>query len=105
MPFGLRNAPATFHRAADIILSECELQYALVYLDYVIVYYKSRREHLDHLRTMLTLLKEAAASLKLKKCWFFEDAVDYLGHVLRPGKLEVASGNLQALEKAGLPRD
>ena len=71
MPFGLKNAPATFQRAVDIILSQVRWQYAPVYLDDVIVYSKTLQEHFTHMRTILGMLKGAGVSLKLPKCHFF----------------------------------
>ena len=103
MPFGLKNAPATFQRAVDIVLSRVKWQYALVYLDDVIIYSKTLREHFTHLRTILDLLQEAGVSLKLPKCHFFQASVDYLGHVIRPGKLEVSTRTCDAIKRAKPP--
>ena len=103
MPFGLKNAPATFQRAVDIVLSRVKWQYALVYLDDVIVYSKTLREHFSHMRTILSLLQDAGVSLKLPKCHFFQASVDYLGHVIRPGKLEVSTRTCDAIKQAKPP--
>ena len=103
MPFGLKNAPATFQRAVDIILSRVKWQYALVYIDDVIIYSKTMEEHFYHVQKVLSLLRDAGVTLKLSKCNFFTGSVDYLGHTIRPGKLEVASTNLKALEEAKYP--
>ena len=103
MPFGLKNAPATFQRDVDIILSRVRWQYALVYLDDVIVYSKTLEEHFTHMRTILGMLKDAGVSLKLPKCHFFQSSVDYLGHVIRLGKLEVSSRTCEALRQATAP--
>ncbi len=46
MPFGLKNAPATFQRAIDIILAGVKWQHCIVYLDDVIVFSKSMESHL-----------------------------------------------------------
>ena len=100
MPFGLKNAPATFQRAIDIILSRVKWEFALVYLDDVIIYSKTVTEHIIHVRQVLGMLRAAGVSLKLRKCAFFKPSVDYLGHVIRPGKLEVASKMTDALKKA-----
>jgi Reverse transcriptase (RNA-dependent DNA polymerase) len=70
LPFGLRNAPATFERAIDIILSGIKWKTCLVYLDDVIVFYKSKTDHITHVAEALTLLENAGLSLKLKKCLF-----------------------------------
>ena len=75
MLFGLRNAPATFQRAIDIILSKVKC-HALVYLDDIIVHSKTVAEHFDLVREMLTLLRAAGVALKLKKCNFFDDKVE-----------------------------
>jgi hypothetical protein len=42
-------------------------------------------------------------SLKFTKCHFFKDTIDYLGHVIRPEKLEVAVKNTEALRNARPP--
>lgn len=70
MPFELKNAPASFQRAVDIIMSRVKRQSALVYLDDIIVYSKSVTKHLVHVRTMLTLLRNAGVALNLSKCFF-----------------------------------
>ena len=54
---------------------------------------------------MLTLLRSAGVSLKLKKCEFFQPKVDYLCHVITPGKPAVATENTKAFEYAAFPRN
>ena len=54
---------------------------------------------------VLTLLRQAGVSLKLRKCEFFQPKVDYLGHVITPGKLAVATENTKAFEHATFPRN
>jgi Reverse transcriptase (RNA-dependent DNA polymerase) len=66
LPFGLRNAPATFQRAIDIILSGVTWKTCLVYLDDVIVFSSSLQAHLEHVSEALTLLGNSGLSLKLK---------------------------------------
>ena len=90
MPFGLRNAPATFQRALDIILSGVRWRTCLVYLDDVVVFSKDQESHLEHLDDVLALLEEAGIKLKLKKCFFFKSEIEYLGHVLMPGRLGIS---------------
>ena len=53
MPYGLCNAPAMFQHLMQNCLGELNLTYALIYLDDVIIYSKTKEEHLVHLRTML----------------------------------------------------
>ena len=103
MPFGLKNAPDTFQRAVDIILSRVKWKHAPIYLDDVIVYSTTVEAHFEHIREVLTLLQAAEVSLELRKCSFFETSVDYLGHVVRPGNLEVAMKNCESIKQAKGP--
>ncbi|CAN8067637.1 unnamed protein product [Agarophyton chilense] len=100
---GLKNAPVTFQRALDIILSRVKWQYALVYLDDVIIYSHTVSEHFDHVRTILSSLRSAGITLRLDKCQFFSGTVDYLGHVIRPGKLQVSTRTRDAIRAAKSP--
>lgn len=42
-----------------------------------------------HVRAVRSLLLKASVKLNVKKCNFFPEKADYLGHVLQPGKLEL----------------
>jgi hypothetical protein len=58
---------------------------------------------MEHLDAVLHRLYSAGLSLNLKQCKFFQESVDYLGHVIRPGKLAVAEKNTKALKTARPP--
>ncbi len=103
MPFGLCNAPATYQRTLDILLSGFKWQSCLVYVDDVIVYSRTFEDHLDQVQMILQVLKRAGLSLNVKKCHFFKHSVDYLGHVITPGKLAVATKNTEAITNASFP--
>ena len=68
MPFGLSNAPATFQRLMQHVLSGLHWSICLVYLDDIIVFGKSVEEHLDQLREVLTRLQNAGLIIKPSKC-------------------------------------
>ena len=103
MPFGLTNAPATFKRTLDILLSPYKWRSFLVYLDGIIIFSKSVEEHFQHVEEILTALKSAGISLKLKKCSSFTNNVKYLGHIIHPGTLEVDATHTIALRRAKHP--
>jgi len=103
LPFGLVNAPAFFQRALDIILSGLRWQTCLVYLDDVIVFSRTVGDHIRHLREVVLLLEKAGVSPKPSKCHLFQQEVEYLGHVVRPGQLPVIQKNIKSLAQA-LPR-
>ena len=74
-------------------------QSCLIYLDGLIVF--SRSTDLRHVDEVLTLLRRAGITLKLRKCTFFQPKVDYLGHIITPGKLE----NTKTFAHAQFPRN
>ena len=104
MPLGLRDSPATFQQAMDIILSSVRWKHCIVYLDDIIVFSNTRDDHLKHLEEVFRLLKEAGVTLRLKKCDFFRAEVKYLGHIIRPGRLGILRKNVEAIKKAMPPR-
>ena len=104
MAFGLTNAPATFQRALDMILSRYKSKTCLVHIDDVIIYSKSVEEHIRHVDEVLTALKKAGVTLKKNKCTFFSDTVEYLGHVIKPGRLAIDRTNTASLRDAKLPQ-
>ena len=54
----------------------------IVFIDDILVYSKSKKEHEEHLRIVLELLKEKKLYAKFSKCEFWLDAVSFLGHVV-----------------------
>ena len=73
MPQGLCNAPATFQRTMDNILSDLKMSCVLVYLDDINVFSKTFSEHLDHLRDVFHRLSKNNLKLKAKKCHLFKN--------------------------------
>lgn len=68
MPFELRNAPDTFQRTMGVILSTLLWKCAIIYLDDIVIFSKSPQEHIGHVKTMLTLLRNASVAMDSKKC-------------------------------------
>ena len=96
MPFGLRNAPATFSRLVTRLL--LGLEYCSVaYLDDILIFSECWSDHLKHLRLVFQRSREAKLTLKLSKCEFAAAELDYLGHHIGLGKLLPAEQKVQAL--------
>ena len=104
MPFGLTNAPATFQRTLDIVLNSFKWQSCLVYLEDVIIFSKDMESHFAHVEEILKALCQAGITLKPSKCSFFTHTVKYLGHVIKPGTLQVDEVATMALKKASSPK-
>ena len=56
MPFGLTNALATFMMLMDSVLRPYLSKFVVVFLNDILVFSKSKKEHLDHLRKVFELL-------------------------------------------------
>ena len=70
MPFGLTNAPAAFmdlmNRAFQLYLD----RFVIVFIDDILVYSGSLEEHVEHLQTVLQILREHQLYAKFSKCQF-----------------------------------
>lgn len=104
IPFGLKNAPATFQRSIYVLLVSLKGIFALLYLEYSIVFSNNTNYYIKHFRGIVNLLKDAEVTMKLKKFHFFQTWIDYLGHVINAGSLKVARKRTDALEKLKNPR-
>jgi len=82
MPFGLCNAGATFQRLMDIIMSGLNLTVCLVYLNDIVAFSTTLKEHLDRLEIILQRLRDSGLKLKPEKCCLFRKSVSFLGHII-----------------------
>ena len=80
VPFGLCNAPATFSRLMDRVLSGLHWETCLFYLDDIIVFSSTWEEHLARLRQVFERLRHADLKLGAEKCAFATKEASYLGH-------------------------
>jgi len=86
-----------------MILSGVKWQNVLVYFDDLIIFSADAESHLSHLDAVPTLLRKHGVTLKAQTCHLFTNEVEYLGHVLRPGRLSVNEKNLKAIKRAIFP--
>ena len=80
MPFGLCNALSTFQRLMQTAFRNELYTILLCYLDDIIIFAKHISEHIRRLDVVFTKLADNGLKLDLKKCSFFRDEVNYLGH-------------------------
>ena len=88
MPFGLCNAPATFQRLMDIVLSGLQWSNCLVYLDDIIVMGKTFQEHITNMEQVFARIREAGLKIKPDKCFLLREQVRYLGHIVSKNGIE-----------------
>jgi Reverse transcriptase (RNA-dependent DNA polymerase) len=92
MPFGLQNAPATFQHFINSVLHEFLDKFASAYLDDIIIYSRTKREHREHVHKVLRTLQKAGLQLDINKCEFTVQETKYLvtsdGIKMDPQKVE-----------------
>lgn len=104
MPFGLKNAPATFQRVMDNILRGIQNEKCLVYLDDIIVFSTSLQEHLERLRRVFQRLRESNFKIQLDKSEFLRKEVAYLGHVVTANGVKPNPDKIEAIQNFPIPK-
>lgn len=95
MPFGLRNAPATFQRLMSTVLNGVE--HCEVYLDDIVAYSSTWSEHVRTLTEIFDRLHSASLTLNLAKCEFGKAMVTYLGKQVGQGNVLPVAAKVQAI--------
>ncbi|KAG2390376.1 uncharacterized protein HKW66_Vig0222180 [Vigna angularis] len=104
MPFGVTNAPAIFMDYMNRIFRPYLDKFVVVFIDDILIYSKSFEEHEDHLRTVLSVLREKELYAKRSKCQFWMKEIQFLGHVVSAGGIAVDPAKVKAVLDWESPR-
>ena len=97
MPFGLTNAPTMFMDLMNWVFQSYLDRFVVVFIDDILVYSSSLKEHSKHLRIVLQTLSERQLYAKLSKFQFWLDRVAFLGHVISAEAVSVNSLKIEAV--------
>ncbi|CAK1604350.1 unnamed protein product [Parnassius mnemosyne] len=105
MPFGLCNAPATFERLMELVLTGLIGDSCLVYLDDIIIVGRTFEEHLQNLERVLMKIQSANLKLSPKKCSLFKRQVSFLGYVVSEEGIRTDPVKIAAVKDWPVPKD
>ncbi|XP_071939911.1 uncharacterized protein [Coffea arabica] len=97
MPFGLTNAPAAFMDLMQRIFKKYLDQFVMVFIDDILIYSKTREEHVKHLEVVLQILREHKLYAKFSKCEFWLDEISFLGHRVSKDGIAVDPAKVEAV--------
>jgi hypothetical protein len=95
--FRLINTPASFQNLINDILRQYLDDFCTAYLDDILIYSKTLKEHKRHVRLVLEVLTEAGLHLDINKCEFYMSEVKYLGLIISDKGIRMDPEKIRAI--------
>ena len=99
MPFGLTNALTTFCTLMNKIFHPYLDKFVVVYLDDVVIYSNTLKEHIEHSRKVFKIPRQNELYVKKEKCSFAKEEVSFLGHYIKDSKLMMDGSKVKAIQE------
>nr|KYP45852.1 Retrotransposable element Tf2 [Cajanus cajan] len=103
MPFGLKNAGATYQREMNLIFHDLIGKFVQVYIDDIIVGSKRKEEHLCHLKFSLERMRKHGLKMNPLKCAFGVTSGEFLGFIIHQKGIEVDRNKTKAIMETRPP--
>nr|GEV85916.1 retrotransposon protein, putative, Ty3-gypsy subclass [Tanacetum cinerariifolium] len=104
MPFGLTNASAIFMDLMNWVCKPYLDKFVIVFIDDICIYSKNEKEHKEHLKAILELLKKEKLYAKFSKCEFWIPKVQFLGHVIDNQGIHVDPAKIESIKDWASPK-
>lgn len=105
MPFGLKNAPATFQRVMNNVLAGIQGIRCFAYLDDIVIYADTIETHEVRLKEVFQKLRLHNLKLQPDKCEFMRNEVMYLGHVISENGVKPNPDKIQIIKNYPIPKN
>nr|GEU60785.1 putative reverse transcriptase domain-containing protein [Tanacetum cinerariifolium] len=103
MPFGLTNASTVFRDLMNRVCKPYLDKFVIVFIDDILIYSKNEKEHEEHLRQILELLKKEELYAKFSKYEFWIPKVQFLGHVIDKQGIHVDPAKIEFVKDWASP--
>nr|GFA24982.1 putative reverse transcriptase domain-containing protein [Tanacetum cinerariifolium] len=104
MPFGLTNAPAIFMDLMNWVCKPYLDKFVIVFIDDILIYSKDEKDHEEHLKAILKLLKKEELYAKFSKCELWIPKVQFLGHVINSQGIHVDPAKIESVKDWASPK-
>lgn len=105
MPFGLKNAPSTFQRLMNTVLTGLQELKRFLYLDDIVISASTIQDHEDKLKKIFTLLKLNNLKLQPDNCEFMRKEVADLGHIITNDGVKPSPDKVKATQNFPAPKN
>ena len=97
MPFCLTNAPASFQSIMNKVFAPLLRHSVLIFMDDILIYSATLEEHILHLQQVLEIIQDNQFYIKLSKCIFAQQQLEYLGHLVTSQGVATEPSKIQAV--------
>ncbi|GAA6085331.1 protein turtle homolog B-like [Tachysurus ichikawai] len=105
LPFGLKNAGATFQRLMNKVLQDLIGKCCFMYIDDIVVYSRDIHQHFQDLKKVFAGLESAGLTLNLRKCKLVRKSLTFLGHVISEEGVKTEDFKVDAVKNFPMPKN
>nr|GFB21035.1 putative reverse transcriptase domain-containing protein [Tanacetum cinerariifolium] len=98
MPFGLTDTLTVFMDLMNRVCKPYLDRFVIVFIDDILIYSKSRKEHEGHLKLIMRLLKKEELYAKFSKCEFWLSKVQFPGHVIDSKGIHIDPAKIESIK-------
>jgi len=99
MPFSLINTLTTFQAYINKALFRLVDYFVVIYLDDILIYFKLREDYYTHVRIVIKRLRKHKLYIKLNKCFFNIEEVEFLKFIISSIKVKPDPDRILTIKK------